>query len=170
MHVCVSLHLCTRLQRLGFETFTEEVESVLKDHKQQQKVRMGVYASLLTVSHPYRRTGSGKSTRWLSVASRRRSCSPSKKHSSRRAAKSSARPSSDLPAPLAVFVPVPSLVAPAVRPPRRGALPFAFAFAPFSMGYGRSLPRFVYYGISKWCARVSYTGPRYSPYPRVICA
>lgn len=105
MHVCVSLHLCTRLQRLGFETFTEEVESVLKDHKQQQKVRMGVYASLLIVSHPYRRTGSGKSTRWSSVASRRRSCSPSKKHSSRRAAKSSARPSSDLP----LFLPSPSL-------------------------------------------------------------
>jgi len=26
-------------QRLGFESFTEEVEDVLKDHKQQQKVR-----------------------------------------------------------------------------------------------------------------------------------
>ena len=25
-------------QRLGFESFTEEVEDVLKDHKQQQKV------------------------------------------------------------------------------------------------------------------------------------
>lgn len=31
---------CLRvLQRLGFESFTAEVESVLKDHKQQQKVR-----------------------------------------------------------------------------------------------------------------------------------
>lgn len=166
MRVCVSLHLCPCPQRLGFETFTEEVESVLKDHKQQQKVCMRVYASSLAVSHPYRRTGSGKSTRWSSVASRRLSCSPSKKHSSRRAAKSFARPSSDLPAPLAVFVSSP--VAPAVRPPRRGALPFAFA--PFSMEYGRSLPRFVYYGISNWCARVSYTDLRYSPYLRVICA
>jgi hypothetical protein len=27
-------------QRLGFETFTEEVEDVLKDHKQQQKVHI----------------------------------------------------------------------------------------------------------------------------------
>ncbi len=42
MRVCVSFHLCTRPQRLGFETFTEEVESVLKDHKQQQKVCMCV--------------------------------------------------------------------------------------------------------------------------------
>ena len=28
----------TLIQRLGFESFTEEVEDVLKDHKQQQKV------------------------------------------------------------------------------------------------------------------------------------
>ena len=28
------------LQRLGFDSFTPEVEDVLKDHKQQQKVRV----------------------------------------------------------------------------------------------------------------------------------
>lgn len=28
------------LQRLGFDSFTSEVEDVLKDHKQQQKVRV----------------------------------------------------------------------------------------------------------------------------------
>lgn len=28
----------TSLQRLGFDSFTTEVEDVLKDHKQQQKV------------------------------------------------------------------------------------------------------------------------------------
>ncbi|TFY72502.1 hypothetical protein EVG20_g507 [Dentipellis fragilis] len=32
-------HIIGALQRLGFETFTEEVEDVLKDHKQQQKDR-----------------------------------------------------------------------------------------------------------------------------------
>ncbi|EIW61852.1 histone-fold-containing protein [Trametes versicolor FP-101664 SS1] len=32
-------HIISALKRLGFETFTEEVESVLKDHKQQQKDR-----------------------------------------------------------------------------------------------------------------------------------
>ncbi|KAI0676918.1 histone-fold-containing protein [Trametes maxima] len=32
-------HIISALRRLGFETFTEEVESVLKDHKQQQKDR-----------------------------------------------------------------------------------------------------------------------------------
>jgi hypothetical protein len=29
----------TTLQRLGFDSFTTEVEDVLKEHKQQQKVR-----------------------------------------------------------------------------------------------------------------------------------
>ncbi|ETW84343.1 hypothetical protein HETIRDRAFT_313507 [Heterobasidion irregulare TC 32-1] len=32
-------HIIGALRRLGFETFTSEVESVLKDHKQQQKDR-----------------------------------------------------------------------------------------------------------------------------------
>ncbi|KAH9853706.1 histone-fold-containing protein [Lenzites betulinus] len=32
-------HIISALKRLGFESFTEEVESVLKDHKQQQKDR-----------------------------------------------------------------------------------------------------------------------------------
>jgi hypothetical protein len=32
-------------QRLGFESFTEEVEDVLKDHKQQQKVCILVSSS-----------------------------------------------------------------------------------------------------------------------------
>jgi len=32
-------HIIGALKRLGFETFTEEVEDVLKDHKQQQKDR-----------------------------------------------------------------------------------------------------------------------------------
>ncbi|KAI0650074.1 histone-fold-containing protein [Trametes meyenii] len=32
-------HIISALKRLGFETFTEEVENVLKDHKQQQKDR-----------------------------------------------------------------------------------------------------------------------------------
>ncbi|PIL36814.1 transcription factor [Ganoderma sinense ZZ0214-1] len=32
-------HIITALKRLGFESFTTEVESVLKDHKQQQKDR-----------------------------------------------------------------------------------------------------------------------------------
>ncbi|RPD61874.1 histone-fold-containing protein [Lentinus tigrinus ALCF2SS1-7] len=32
-------HIISALKRLGFETFTAEVESVLKDHKQQQKDR-----------------------------------------------------------------------------------------------------------------------------------
>lgn len=33
-------------QRLGFTTFAPEVENVLKDHKQQQKVRHTISASL----------------------------------------------------------------------------------------------------------------------------
>ncbi|KAI0751413.1 histone-fold-containing protein [Daedaleopsis nitida] len=32
-------HIISALKRLGFESFTAEVESVLKDHKQQQKDR-----------------------------------------------------------------------------------------------------------------------------------
>ncbi|KAJ2989175.1 hypothetical protein NUW54_g8872 [Trametes sanguinea] len=32
-------HIISALKRLGFESFTDEVESVLKDHKQQQKDR-----------------------------------------------------------------------------------------------------------------------------------
>ncbi|GBE79245.1 histone-fold-containing protein [Sparassis latifolia] len=32
-------HIITALKRLGFESFTEEVQDVLKDHKQQQKDR-----------------------------------------------------------------------------------------------------------------------------------
>lgn len=32
-------HIISALKRLGFETFTAEVEDVLKDHKQQQKER-----------------------------------------------------------------------------------------------------------------------------------
>ncbi|THH33772.1 hypothetical protein EUX98_g384 [Antrodiella citrinella] len=32
-------HIIAALKRLGFETFTEEVEDVLKDHKQQVKER-----------------------------------------------------------------------------------------------------------------------------------
>ncbi|KAM5535692.1 hypothetical protein V8D89_010679 [Ganoderma adspersum] len=32
-------HIISALKRLGFESFTTEVESVLKDHKQQQKDR-----------------------------------------------------------------------------------------------------------------------------------
>ncbi|TFY81839.1 hypothetical protein EWM64_g2182 [Hericium alpestre] len=32
-------HIIGALKRLGFESFTEEVEDVLKDHKQQQKDR-----------------------------------------------------------------------------------------------------------------------------------
>ncbi|KAI0069037.1 histone-fold-containing protein [Artomyces pyxidatus] len=32
-------HIIGALRRLGFESFTEEVEEVLKDHKQQQKDR-----------------------------------------------------------------------------------------------------------------------------------
>ncbi|EJF62925.1 histone-fold-containing protein [Dichomitus squalens] len=32
-------HIISALKRLGFESFTSEVESVLKDHKQQQKDR-----------------------------------------------------------------------------------------------------------------------------------
>lgn len=38
--ICDRLHpRLTVLQRLGFDSFTAEVEDVLKDHKQQQKVR-----------------------------------------------------------------------------------------------------------------------------------
>ncbi|CAL1702314.1 unnamed protein product [Somion occarium] len=33
-------HIISALKRLGFETFTAEVEDVLKDHKQQQKVSL----------------------------------------------------------------------------------------------------------------------------------
>lgn len=32
-------HMLFFVQRLGFDAFTDEVEDVLKDHKQQQKVR-----------------------------------------------------------------------------------------------------------------------------------
>jgi hypothetical protein len=39
------LTLVIAYQRLGFETFTEEVEDVLKDHKQQQKVCIFVSSS-----------------------------------------------------------------------------------------------------------------------------
>jgi len=36
-------------QRLGFESFKEEVEDVLKDHKQQQKVCILVSSSFDTI-------------------------------------------------------------------------------------------------------------------------
>jgi hypothetical protein len=39
----------TSTQRLGFDAFTHEVEDVLKDHKQQQKVRIrSLYTPFLT--------------------------------------------------------------------------------------------------------------------------
>jgi hypothetical protein len=37
-HLALLTAMIVHHQRLGFESFTEEVEDVLKDHKQQQKV------------------------------------------------------------------------------------------------------------------------------------
>ena len=37
------------MQRLGFENFTEEIQDVLKDHKQQQKVSL---LSILSITSP----------------------------------------------------------------------------------------------------------------------
>jgi hypothetical protein len=46
---CNHQPLPSSTQRLGFDAFTHEVEDVLKDHKQQQKVRIGsLYTSFLT--------------------------------------------------------------------------------------------------------------------------
>ena len=46
-------------QRLGFTTFAPEVESVLKDHKQQQKVRHTIGAAFISLIW-ITRTGSRK--------------------------------------------------------------------------------------------------------------
>lgn len=44
-------HLFIPGQRLGFDSFTAEVEDVLKDHKQQQKVHESLHFPLTLIDH-----------------------------------------------------------------------------------------------------------------------
>jgi hypothetical protein len=47
-------------QRLGFESFTEEVEDVLKDHKQQQKACTFCFSHLRLISDLITCSGPGE--------------------------------------------------------------------------------------------------------------
>ena len=60
----ISASLSTFAQRLGFDSFTEEIEDVLKDHKKAQKVRIYFSPFLSNTQELRSRTGRGKFQSW----------------------------------------------------------------------------------------------------------